>query len=190
MNFSVTRLAIPDVLLIEHKVFADDRGSFTETFRAESFRELGLPELVQDNQSRSARGVVRGLHYQLDPAAVGKLVRCLAGAIFDVAVDLRHGSPHHGQWVGVELVGADNRMLYVPPGFGHGFMALEDETLVAYRQTGYWSAAHERSLLWNDPAIGIAWPDLPPLLSPKDAAAPPLAQAEHNFRYAAPIGGR
>jgi len=183
MNFTVTQLSLPDVLLIEHRVFADDRGAFTETFRAESFRELGLPEFIQDNQSVSAKGVVRGLHYQLDPAAVGKLVRCVGGRIFDVAVDLRHGSPSYGRWVGVELGGDDNRMLYVPEGFAHGFMALEGRTVVAYRQTGYWSAAHERSLKWDDPAIGITWPEGAVRLSPKDEAAPVLSGAEHNFRY-------
>ena len=183
MNFTVTPLDISPVIFIEHRAFADDRGAFTETWRAEDFRELGLPEFVQDNQSRSAAGVVRGLHYQLDPAPLGKLVRCLHGAIFDVAVDLRRGSPDYGRWVGVELTGEDNRMVYVPEGFAHGFMALADDTIVAYRQTGYWSATLERSLLWNDPAIGIEWPALTPKLSPKDAAAPPLAAAEHNFVY-------
>lgn len=181
MSFSATPQAIPDVLLIEHRAFADARGYLTETFRAEAFGALGLPAFVQDNLSRSARGVVRGLHYQLEPAALGKLVRCLSGRILDVAVDLRRSSPDYGKWVGVELAADDNRMLYVPEGFAHGFMALEDDTRVAYRQTGYWSATDERSLLWNDPAIGIAWPALDPVLSDKDAAAPPLARAELNF---------
>ncbi|GAJ95787.1 dTDP-4-dehydrorhamnose 3,5-epimerase [Rhizobium rhizogenes] len=183
MNFKAIPQAIPDVLLLEHREFGDDRGSFTETFRASAFQELGLPQFVQDNQSRSSKGVVRGLHYQVNPNAVGKLVRCVHGRIFDVAVDLRLGSPTYGKWTGTELAGTDNHMFYVPEGFAHGFMALEDDTLVSYRQTGYWDAASERSLLWNDPDVAIDWPKLAVLLSPKDATATRFADVDHNFRY-------
>lgn len=185
MSFTVTPQSIPDVLLIEHREFADERGAFTETFRASAFEELGLPAFVQDNQSRSARGVVRGLHYQVNPNAVGKLVRCLKGRIFDVAVDLRQGSVSYGNWTAIELSGDDSKMFYVPEGFAHGFMALEDDTLVAYRQTGYWSAAHERALVWDDVDLAIDWPKLPARLSPKDAVAKCFSEVDHNFFYSA-----
>lgn len=183
MNFQVIPQSIPEVLLIEHREFSDERGSFTETFRASAFKEIGIPELVQDNESRSSRGVVRGLHFQKNPNALGKLVRCIHGAIFDVAVDLRIGSPTFGKWTGIELTGADNRMFYVPEGFAHGFMALEDSTIVAYRQTGYWNQESERSLLWNDQTVGIEWPKLEASLSPKDAAACTFSELDHNFHY-------
>jgi dTDP-4-dehydrorhamnose 3,5-epimerase len=177
---------IPEVLLVEHKRFGDARGFFTETFRAGDFAEAGLPAFVQENHSRSARGVLRGLHYQLDPAAIGKLVRCLRGRIFDVAVDIRTGSPTYGQWAGAELTEDSSTMLWVPVGFAHGFCALTDTADVAYKQTGYWSPDHERSIRWNDPAIGINWPIDNPTLSPKDAAAPLLAQASNTFTYRRP----
>ena len=181
MSFKVTPQSIPDVLLIEHREFADDRGAFAETFRANAFAEIGLPEFVQDNQSRSAKGVVRGLHFQNNPHAIGKLVRCISGSIFDVAVDLRRASPTYGKWTGITLSASNSLMFYVPEGFAHGFMALEDTTIVAYKQTGYWNQETERSLLWNDPAIAIAWPDLTPRLSPKDEIALVLSQLDHNF---------
>lgn len=181
MSFKVTPQKIPDVLLIEHREFADERGAFSETFRANAFAEIGLPAFVQDNQSRSAKGVVRGLHFQNNPHAIGKLVRCVAGSIFDVAVDLRRSSPTYGQWTSIVLKGDDTQMFYVPEGFAHGFMALEDNTLVAYKQTGYWNQQTERSLLWNDPSLAIVWPELSPRLSPKDEIAAPLAELDHNF---------
>ncbi|MCM2458011.1 dTDP-4-dehydrorhamnose 3,5-epimerase [Rhizobium sp. CG4] len=181
MSFKVTPQSIPDVLLIEHREFADDRGAFSETFRANAFAGIGLPEFVQDNQSRSAKGVVRGLHFQNNPYAIGKLVRCISGSIFDVAVDLRKASPTYGKWTGITLSASDSLMFYVPEGFAHGFMALEDNTIVAYKQTGYWNQETERSLLWNDPALAIAWPDQAPRLSPKDEIAPLLLQLDHNF---------
>jgi len=184
MSFTVVPQAISDVLLIEHSEFADDRGSFAETFRASTFNELGLPTFLQDNQSLSSKGVVRGLHFQVNPHAVAKLVRCLHGRIFDVAVDLRHGSPTYGKWNGIELSGSDNRMFYVPEGFAHGFMSLEEHTIVSYKQTGYWKAESERSLLWDDSEIAIDWPKLNSRLSPKDARATRLADLDHNFRYA------
>ena len=174
---------VPAVLLVEHKRFGDARGFFTETYRASEFTEAGIPPFVQENHSRSAKGVLRGLHYQVDPAAIGKLVRCLRGRIFDVAVDIRQGSPTYGQWVGAELTEDSSTMLWVPVGFAHGFCALTDTADVAYRQTGYWSPEHERSVRWNDPAIGITWPIDAPTLSPKDAAAPLLAEASNTFTY-------
>jgi dTDP-4-dehydrorhamnose 3,5-epimerase len=171
---------LPDVLVVEPQVFGDARGFFMETYHAEKFASLGLPtRWVQDNHSRSARGILRGLHYQLHQTQ-GKLVRCVAGAIFDVAVDLRRASPTFGQWAGVTLSAENKAMLWVPEGFAHGFLSLEDGTEVTYKCTDLYLPAAERSLLWSDPAIGIAWPDLgaPPLLSAKDAAGLPLAEAE------------
>lgn len=181
MSFKIIPQFIPEVLLIEHKEFTDDRGAFSETFRANAFTGIGLQDFVQDNQSRSAKGVVRGLHFQNNPHAIGKLVRCISGSIFDVAVDLRQSSPTYGKWVGATLSESDSLMFYVPEGFAHGFMALDDNTIVAYKQTGYWNQETERSLLWNDPTIAIAWPNLPPRLSAKDENAPKLSQLDHNL---------
>jgi dTDP-4-dehydrorhamnose 3,5-epimerase len=171
---------LPDVLVVEPQVFGDARGFFMETYHAEKFAALGLPtRWVQDNHSRSAKGILRGLHYQLQQTQ-GKLVRCVAGAIFDVAVDLRRSSPTFGQWAGVTLSAENKAMLWVPEGFAHGFLSLEDGTEVTYKCTDLYLPAAERSLLWNDPAIGIDWPDLgaAPLLSAKDAAGVPLGAAE------------
>ena len=149
-----------------------------ETYRADAFREAGIAhEFVQDNHSRSARGVLRGLHYQ-EPNAQGKLVRCTGGAIFDVAVDIRRGSPSFSRWFGVELSDANKLMLWVPPGFAHGFCALEDGSDLVYKCTALYDASADRAVLWNDPEIGIDWPIKEPVLSAKDAAAPRLADAE------------
>lgn len=173
--------AIPDVLLIEPQVFSDERGFFYESFNERRFAELtGLePRFVQDNHSRSIRNVVRGLHYQLGTAAQGKMVRVTTGAIFDVVVDLRRDSPTFGRANTIEL-SADNRIqLWIPPGFAHGFLALSDVVECVYKTTDYWSPQHERTLLWNDPALGIDWPLAgPPVVSAKDKAGTPLAQAE------------
>lgn len=177
----ITPLALPDVLLVEPRVFADDRGWFTESFNARTFRELtGLDVgFVQDNHSRSSRGVLRGLHYQLPPHPQGKLVRAVAGTVLDVAVDIRRSSPTFGQWVAEELSAGNMKQLYVPPGFAHGFVALEDGTELLYKTTDYYDKASERSIRWDDPDIAIAWPPgLVPLLAPKDAAAPSLADAD------------
>lgn len=178
----LTRLALPEVLLIEPRLFGDDRGWFFESFNLARFRtEAGLPdvEFVQDNHSRSAAGVLRGLHYQLPPHAQGKLVRVVAGAILDVAVDIRRSSPQFGQWV-AETLTADNKLqLYVPPGFAHGFVALEDGTEVIYKTTDYYAPQAERSIRWDDPQIAVDWPQgLNPVLAAKDAGAPLLAEAE------------
>jgi dTDP-4-dehydrorhamnose 3,5-epimerase len=172
--------ALRDVKIIVPKVFGDDRGFFTETWNAGSFAALGLDiRFVQDNHSRSARGVLRGLHYQLERTQ-GKLVRVTAGAVFDVAVDLRRSSPDFGKWVGVELSAENKQMLWVPPGFAHGFLTLTDGTDFIYKCTDFYAPDHERSLLWNDPAIGIDWPleGVAPSLSTKDSAGIRLADAE------------
>jgi dTDP-4-dehydrorhamnose 3,5-epimerase len=178
----VTPTALADVLVIEPKVFGDERGFFLESFNQQAFEAaVGTrATFVQDNHSRSARGVLRGLHYQLDPHAQGKLVRVAGGSAFDVAVDVRRASPTFGRWVGVTLDAQSQRQLWIPPGFAHGFLALEDDTHFLYKTTDYYAKDCERSIVWNDPAIGIVWPDLgmAPLLAAKDAAAPSLARAD------------
>jgi dTDP-4-dehydrorhamnose 3,5-epimerase len=171
-------------LLITPQLFGDNRGFFFESWNQRRFDEaVGEPiTFSQDNHSRSSRGVLRGLHYQLQPEPQGKLVRCSAGTIFDVAVDLRRSSPTFGQWVGAELSATNHRQLWVPVGFAHGFLTLSEAAEVLYKASGYWSKACERSLRWNDPHLAIAWPleqlaGLEPLLAAKDAAAPTLAEA-------------
>lgn len=174
----IVETALPGALIIEPKVFGDDRGFFLESWNAAAFRALGLDlTFVQDNHSRSARGVLRGLHFQ-NPHPQGKLVRVVAGRAWDVAVDLRRSSPHFGQWAGVELSAANKRMFWVPEGFAHGFVALEDGTDFLYKCTALYEPAHEHALAWDDPAVGIDWPleGITPLLSAKDQAAKPLSQ--------------
>jgi dTDP-4-dehydrorhamnose 3,5-epimerase len=170
---------LKDVVIVEPKVFGDERGFFLEIYNQATFAKLGLPtEFVQDNHSGSQKGVLRGLHYQIQHPQ-GKLVRVLRGAIYDVAVDLRRSSKQFGQWVGVELTAENKRQLWVPPGFAHGFLTLTDFAEVSYKVTQLYAPQHERSLLWNDPALGIAWPlEDEPRLSAKDRAGMPLAQAE------------
>jgi dTDP-4-dehydrorhamnose 3,5-epimerase len=178
----VTPTALAGVLVFEPKVFGDERGFFFESFNQRAFDAAVGHHVafVQDNHSRSARGVLRGLHYQLDPHAQGKLVRVAQGSAFDVAVDVRRGSPTFGRWVGVTLDAQSQRQLWIPRGFAHGFVALEDDTHFLYKTTDYYAKDCERAIIWNDPAIGIVWPDLgmAPLLAAKDAAAPELAQAD------------
>ena len=177
----VESLAIPDVKLLKPRVFGDDRGFFLETFNARTFADAGLPtEWTQDNHSRSVRGVLRGLHYQLENPQ-GKLVRVTRGAVFDVAVDLRRASPTFGRWVGAELSDTNQQMLYIPPGFAHGFLVLSEVADFCYKCTTLWHQASDRSLAWNDPDIAIDWPLEgigEPQLAAKDAAAPMLAKAE------------
>jgi dTDP-4-dehydrorhamnose 3,5-epimerase len=176
-----TPLAIPDVVLLEPRVFADARGHFYESYNARSFAEAVGQEVtfVQDNHSLSQAGVVRGLHYQLAPAAQGKLVRVIAGEIFDVALDVRKSSPSCGKWVGERLSAANRKQLWIPAGFAHGFMALSDNTEVLYKATDFYSPAAERAVRWNDPQPDIAWQMfVEPILSDKDAIAPLLADAE------------
>ena len=175
-----TRLAIPEVVLIEPKVFGDARGFFFESFNQKAFNEATGTnhQFVQDNHSRSSRGVLRGLHYQIQQPQ-GKLVRVARGAVFDVAVDIRRSSPTFGQWVGAELTEDNQHQLWVPPGFAHGFVVLSESADFLYKTTDYYAPQHERSIAWNDPSIGISWPALAqgqqPLLSAKDSAAPLLA---------------
>ena len=176
----VTDTALPGVKLIEPRVFGDDRGFFLESWNAQSFAAAGLDlHFVQDNHSRSARGVLRGLHFQI-VRPQGKLVRVTHGAVFDVAVDMRASSPHFGRWVGYELSAASKRMLYVPPGFAHGFIVISEAADFMYKCTEFYSPADERAVRWDDAQICIDWPDTgaAPLLSAKDAAAPRLADAE------------
>jgi len=175
----VVPTAIPDVLVVEPRVFGDPRGFFFESWNRRALRDAGLDvDFVQDNHSHSARGVLRGLHYQIRHPQ-GKLVRVVAGEVFDVAVDLRRGSPTFGRHVAVTLSAENKRMLWVPPGFAHGFCVTSESADFLYKTTDYWYAEHERTLLWSDPALGIAWPvDGPPLVAAKDAAGTPLAKAE------------
>lgn len=156
-----------------------------ESFRADDWAKAGLPPLVQDNLSRSKKGVIRGLHYQKNPQAIGKLVRCARGRIFDVAVDIRSGSPTFGKAASIELSDEGNRMFWIPEGFAHGFCALSDEADVTYKVTGYWSAAVDRGIRWNDPALGIAWPIRPgeAIITAKDAELPLLADAGRDFAW-------
>ena len=171
---------IPGVLVIEPRVFGDDRGSFFESWNQRAFDEAVGREVrfVQDNHSTSARHVLRGLHYQVQQAQ-GKLVRVVAGEVFDAVVDMRRSSPTFGRWVGEKLSSANRRMLWVPEGFAHGFVVLSESAQFLYKTTDYYAPEHERSLLWNDPAIGIEWPLAgAPLLKPRDASGTPLAQAE------------
>jgi dTDP-4-dehydrorhamnose 3,5-epimerase len=176
----ITPTALPDVLVIEPKVFGDARGFFFESFNRSAFREAtGLDlDFVQDNYSRSARNVLRGLHYQIRQPQ-GKLVRCVAGEVFDVAVDIRRSSPHFGKWAGVTLSAENKRSVWVPAGFAHGFFVVSDSAEILYKATDYYAPQHERSISWNDSDIGIVWPlTSEPVLSAKDAAAARLCDAE------------
>lgn len=177
---NIVRTEIPEVLIIEPKVFGDARGFFFESYNQRRFEELtGLSlNFVQDNHSRSARGVLRGLHYQLQQPQ-GKLVRVIAGEVFDVCVDLRRSSPTFGKFVCVTLSADNHRQLWIPPGFAHGFLVTSDTADFVYKTTDYYAPEHERAVLWNDPALAIPWPlQGEPLLSAKDKVAVPLAQAE------------
>ncbi len=174
--------AIPEVVLIEPRVFADERGFFLETFQAEKYQAAGIrAPFVQDNHSGSRRGVLRGLHYQVRRPQ-GKLVSVIAGEVFDVAVDLRRSSPTFGRWVGVTLSARDHRQVWLPPGFAHGFYVVSEWAEITYKVTDYYDPEGERTLLWNDPAVGVRWPLAdggPPLLSPKDLRGRLLAEADH-----------
>jgi dTDP-4-dehydrorhamnose 3,5-epimerase len=171
--------AIPEVVLLEPKVFGDDRGFFFESWNRKTMADLGIhADFVQDNHSKSQRNVLRGLHYQIEHAQ-GKLVRVSAGEVYDVAVDLRRSSPSFGQWVGFTLSATDHRMVWIPPGFAHGFCVTSDSAEFLYKTTDYWSPAHERTLLWNDPQLAIPWPITgEPLLAAKDMTGLPFGEAE------------
>ncbi|TAN45726.1 MAG: dTDP-4-dehydrorhamnose 3,5-epimerase [Nitrospirae bacterium] len=182
MPFIFKPLALSEVVLIEPKIIGDSRGFFTETYKLSDFAAAGIEaRFVQDNLSRSSKGVLRGLHYQKRPKAQGKLICCPRGRIFDVAVDIRKGSPTYSKWVGVELSEENRRMLYVPEGFAHGFVVLSDYADLSYKCTGEYSPENDAGIIWNDPAIDILWPVETPLLSPKDSRLPLLAEADNNF---------
>jgi dTDP-4-dehydrorhamnose 3,5-epimerase len=178
----VKTTSLPGVLVLEPKVFGDDRGFFMESFNQRAFDDAvgSHVEFVQDNHSRSQKGVLRGLHYQLPPHAQGKLVRVVKGSAFDVAVDIRRGSPTFGRWTGLTLDANSHHQLWIPPGFAHGFMALEDDTHFLYKTTDFYAKECERAIAWNDAAIGIVWPDVgaAPQLAAKDAQAGPLSAAD------------
>ncbi len=180
MPYTVTPTALPEVLVLEPKVFGDSRGFFFESFNAQDFANAtGLDvSFVQDNHSRSAQGVLRGLHFQLQQAQ-GKLIRVVRGSVFDVAVDIRKSSPTFGQWVGYELSEDNHRQVWIPPGFAHGFVVLSSSADFLYKTTDYYAPQYERCIAWNDPQIGIEWPaNISPLLSAKDAAGLSLSAAE------------
>lgn len=180
MGITVTATSLPEVKIIEPKVFGDARGFFFESFNARDFAgQIGSAvEFVQDNHSRSGKGVLRGLHYQIEHAQ-GKLVRVIEGEVFDVAVDIRRSSPNFGKWVGVRLSAENHRQMWVPAGFAHGFVVLSESAQFLYKTTDYWFPEYERCIVWNDPEIGIAWPIYgEPLLAAKDAAGLRLSQAE------------
>jgi dTDP-4-dehydrorhamnose 3,5-epimerase len=182
--FLFKRLEIPDVILVTPKSFEDDRGFFMESFKSSEFKKNGISyDFVQDNHSKSQKGVLRGLHYQLNPKAQGKLVRVVSGSMFDVAVDIRKGSPYYGKYISVILSAENKNMLWIPPGFAHGTYFMEDDTELLYKATDEYSPEHDRSMIWNDPAIDIKWPVTNPLLSEKDLKAKLLKDADNNFIY-------
>ncbi len=184
MPFDFKKLDIPGLVLIEPRIFTDTRGSFAELYKYPDFQKFGIDkQFLQINRSASRRGVVRGLHYQKEPAAQGKWVGVMSGKIFDVALDLRKGSPHYGKWIGVNLSSEDQKMIYVPAGFAHGFCALSETADVIYYCTQLFSPEHERGVLWNDPALRIEWPVRKPIVSEKDCQYPTLDKADNNFVY-------
>lgn len=180
MPYTVVSTAFPEVLILEPKVFGDDRGFFYESFNQKDFKQAtGSNALfVQDNHSQSSAGVLRGLHYQIQHPQ-GKLVRVIRGAVLDVSVDLRRSSPNFGKWVSVELTAENKRLLWIPPGFAHGFLVTGETAELLYKTTDYWFPEHERTLLWNDPTVGVRWPTSgQPRLAPKDAAGKRLGDVE------------
>jgi dTDP-4-dehydrorhamnose 3,5-epimerase len=187
MPFEFEPLDIPDVILVHAKKFPDDRGFFVETYKQDDFVANGIPHtFVQDNYSRSTRNVLRGLHYQKDPSAQGKLIQVLQGEIYDVAVDIRRGSPTYGQWIGVHLSAEHAQLLYVPGGFAHGFCVLSDVVDFTYKCTDLYAPDAYRGVLWNDPDLDIPWPIKDPILSERDQNLPPLKEADNNYSYNSP----
>lgn len=184
MPLQFQRLEIPDVILIKIDVIKDERGFFMETYKKSEFINFGISEdFVQDNHSFSAKGTLRGLHYQKHPHAQGKLIRALKGEIFDVAVDIRKGSPTYSKWVG-EILTADNaRMLYIPPGFAHGFCVLSEKADILYKVTDEYAPDCDRGIFWNDPEINIKWGIAEPILSPRDTKLPLLKDVDNNFNF-------
>lgn len=186
MPFEFHRLAIPGVILVRAPVLEDERGFFVESYKHSVFAENGIAEsFVQDNYSRSRHGVLRGLHYQKRPKAQGKLVTVMRGEIFDVAADLRHGSPTYGRWVSAVLSSREPGLFYIPPGFAHGFCVLSPEADVVYKVTAEYAPDLDRGVAWNDPELAITWPITNPILSPRDAALPQLQAADNNFHFEA-----
>ncbi|MBI5622289.1 MAG: dTDP-4-dehydrorhamnose 3,5-epimerase [Elusimicrobia bacterium] len=185
-GLTFTKLEPEGLVLIEGRIFSDDRGFFLEGYREAELLEAGLPRFVQDNISRSSQGTVRGLHYQKAPAAQAKLMRCLRGKVFDVAVDIRRGSPTYGKWAAVELSDERNLMLYIPVGFAHGFYTLSETADILYKVTTYFSLEHDRGVRWDDPALDIAWPSKAGTLSAKDLRLPLLAEADNDFAWKQP----
>ena len=184
MPFRFQRLGIPELVLIEPSTQRDDRGFFRETYKQSVFAANEIAWVfVQDNSSFSTRGVLRGLHYQMQPQAQGKLVAVSKGEIFDVAVDIRRGSPTYGKWLGEVLSAENGCMLYIPPGFAHGFCVLSDEAAVTYKVTAEYAPDLERGILWNDPEIAVEWPIANPYLSPRDVSLPLLKLADNNFQF-------
>lgn len=190
MELTLIPTEIPEVLIVETRVFRDERGFFYESYHQRDFARQGFDvAFVQDNHSRSRAGVLRGLHYQDLTAPMGKLVRCTRGAIFDVAVDLRLGSPSFGRWVGVELSEENRRQLWVPVGFGHGFQAVSEWADVQYKCTGFYTASAEGAVRWDDPELGVAWPVADALVSPRDAQGQSLRQYRERPAFEYPLAG-
>lgn len=182
MNFTFRKLEIPDVILVEPRLFGDERGYFMESYRRSAFAEGGIEaDFVQDNRSFSGKGVLRGLHYQRAPFAQGKLVSVLKGEIFDVAVDLRPDSDTYGRWVAEHLTAENRAMLFVPEGFAHGFQVVSESALIHYKTTSEYAPSADAGIRWNDPELAIPWPLTPPTLSAKDESLPTLAEASSGF---------
>ena len=184
MPFKFTKMAIPEVILVEAQAFPDERGFFMESYKASEFETNEIKtKFIQDNYSHSIKGVLRGLHYQKTPKAQAKLVMAIKGEIFDVAVDIRKGSPTYGKWVGEILSDQNHRLLFVPEGFAHGFCVLSDEADVVYKVNSDYSAENDRGIIWNDSEIGVKWPVDKPIISKKDLQQPLLKNADNNFAY-------
>ncbi|MEO0247248.1 MAG: dTDP-4-dehydrorhamnose 3,5-epimerase [candidate division WOR-3 bacterium] len=182
-SFKFYRLEIPDVILIEPTIFKDERGHFLEVYREDIYQEYVPCRFVQENLSFSRKNVLRGLHYQKKVAAQAKLVQVVQGEVFDVAVDIRKGSPTYGKWVGVILSSENNLLLYIPEGFAHGFCVLSETATLLYRVSSFYSPRDDRGIVWNDPEINIEWPIKDPILSPKDQNLPLLKDADNDFYY-------
>ena len=181
-TFNFQRLAIPEVVLVEPRAFEDERGFFMETYKYSVFASFGISDrFIQDNHSRSTKGVLRGLHYQKNPNSQGKLVRAVVGEIFDVAVDIRRASPTYGKWVGANLSDQNQNMLYIPPNFAHGFCVISDIAEVLYKATDEYAPESERGIIWNDQDLAITWPVAEPIVSAKDHTLPTLSAADNEF---------
>ena len=185
MDFKFKKLSIPDVILITPEVFNDGRGVFMETYKKSAFEKAGIKEnFIQDNYSSSKKNVLRGLHYQIPPMEQAKLVRCIRGKVFDVAVDIRKGSPCFGEWTGDYLSEENKNIIFIPAGFAHGYLVLSEEAEIVYKVSKEYSKDHERGIFWKDPTVGIEWPfPVEPILSEKDKKLPLLDEAENSFRY-------